>query len=259
MKVSIYIIDAFAKKQFEGNPAAVCPLDKWLPDVVMQNIASENNLSETAFFVPSNNVFHIRWFTPTKEVDLCGHATLASAYVIFNHLKHRSTEVLFESKSGTLKARQNNEWLELDFPILTPLACETPNEFIDAFSKTPTECFKSMDYMLIFDDEEYVKRVSPDLSLLKNISGRGVIITASSNKYDFVNRFFTPKYGLGEDPVTGSAFTQLVPYWSNRLNKNKLVAKQVSKRGGELRCELAGGRVKISGMAVQYLSGNINV
>lgn len=259
MKITIYIIDAFAKKQFTGNSAAVCPLKKWLPDSVMQSIALENNLSETAFFVPTSNGYHIRWFTPAKEVELCGHATLASAYVIFNHLNHNFNEIVFESKSGELKASQNNEWIELDFPVLIPFACETPDEFIEAFGLKPKECFKAMDYMLVFDDEEYIKRVNPNLSLLKSISGRGVIITAISKKYDFVNRFFTPKYGIGEDPVTGSAFTQLTPYWSSRLNKKKLFAKQVSKRGGEVKCEIMGDRVKISGTAVEYSIGRINI
>jgi len=259
MKLKMYQVDAFASQPFEGNPAAVCPLNTWLPDETMQAIASENNLSETVFFVPREGGFSIRWFTPTVEVNLCGHATLASAYVLFHELEYKEGNIVFFSRSGELVVKRVGEWLELDFPLQTPLACPVPQAITDAFQVKPLTCLKAEDYLVVFEQASDVIQANPDLTCLKELDLRGVIITAKSDSYDFVSRFFAPNYGIDEDPVTGSAFTQLIPYWSEQLGKSKLSAKQVSKRGGEVLCELVGQRVKISGKAVKYLEGTIDI
>lgn len=259
MKLPIYQVDAFAKKAFEGNPAAICPLNEWLPDETLRSIAAENNLSETAFFIATDNGFHIRWFTPTVEVDLCGHATLAAAFVIFNELNYSQDKIIFESKSGPLIIERNDNLLIMDFPAQPPEACDLPAEIEKALTLKPKSVLKADDYIIVVEDENDVLNEKPDLSLLKNIDLRGVIITAISSDYDFVSRFFAPKYGIDEDPVTGSAHTQLVPYWSKQLNKKNLHAKQVSSRGGELYCENLGDRVSISGYAVKYLQGEITI
>ena len=259
MQLPIFQIDAFADKIFAGNPAAICPLDTWLPDSLMQTIAQENNLSETAFFVPTQEGFHIRWFTPTTEVDLCGHATLASAYVLFNILKYEKKSIVFDSKSGTLNVSRDNEWFVLDFPAKIPVPCVTPKIIIKAFSKSPIECLQADDYLVVFENEKDVLSVVPDIEQLKKLDLRGVIITATSNQYDFVSRFFAPNYGIVEDPVTGSAHTQLIPYWAQKLDKTQLLAKQTSSRGGILRCELKGKQVTIAGQAVKYLEGTIEI
>lgn len=259
MKLPLYQIDAFANKSFEGNPAAICPLDEWLSDELMQSISAENNLSETAFFIKTNDGYHIRWFTPTHEVDLCGHATLASAYVIFNILKYEEKEILFESKSGVLSVKKNNDWLEMDFPSQAPIQCPMPEKILNAFDEKPIECLKSEDYIVVFENEESILNAKPDLLHLSGLDLRGVVITAKSKKYDFVTRFFAPNYGINEDPVTGSAFTQLIPYWSHKLNKQSLIAKQISKRSGEVRCMDSGERVKISGKAAKYMTATIEV
>ena len=259
MKLKIYQIDAFANKSFEGNPAAVIPLDDWLSDELMQTIAAENNLSETAYFVQEDNGYRIRWFTPVHEVDLCGHATLASSFVIFNIFGYEKKEILFKSKSGELRVKRKQEWFEMDFPSQPPVKCEIPKEILGAFSDIPIECLKSQDYIVVFASEQQVSDASPNYALLSELDLRGVIITAESKEYDFVSRCFAPKYGINEDPVTGSAFTQLMPYWSERKNKNKLFAKQISKRGGEVRCENLGERILISGKAVKYMEGTIEI
>lgn len=259
MKLNLYQIDAFAKNLFEGNPAGICPLNKWLEDNIMQKIANENNLSETAFFVEENNKFHIRWFTPSNEVDMCGHATLASAYVIFEILNYKKNEIIFNSKSGILKVTKDNDKFKMNFPIQEIIKCNIPNNIIKAFETKPIECYKSMDYILIFENEEDIVNAKPNLELLKDIDARGIIITSKSKKYDFVSRFFAPKYGVNEDPVTGSAFTQLIPYWNTVLNKNIFIAKQVSQRGGEVFCKLKNDRVEISGYAKKYLEGVIEL
>jgi PhzF family phenazine biosynthesis protein len=217
MELPIYHIDAFTSELFEGNPAAVCPLDKWLPDELMQLIASENNLSETAFFVPTENGFHIRWFTPTSEVDLCGHATLATAFVIFNILNYDQNIIEFESKSGLLKVIKDDDNLILNFPAQPPTPCDIPQEIINALNITPIECLKSEDFIAVLNDESDVQIVEPNFEELKKLGLRGVIITAQSNKYDFVARCFYPALGINEDPVTGSAYTQLAPYWATKL------------------------------------------
>lgn len=259
MKLSLYQIDAFANKPFEGNPAAICSLDEWLSDDLMQSIATENNLSETAFFVKTNKGYSIRWFTPVHEVDLCGHATLASAYVIFNILKYEEDEILFESKSGLLKVKKNKDWLEMNFPSQPPIKCPVPKQLLEAFDEDPIECLRSEDYVLVFKNEESILNANPNMSLLSELDLRGVVITSTSESYDFISRFFAPKYGINEDPVTGSSFTQLIPYWSKKLDKQTLNAKQVSKRGGEVGCTYLNERVKISGRAIKYMDAVIEI
>ncbi|MFT5422189.1 MAG: PhzF family phenazine biosynthesis protein [Candidatus Endobugula sp.] len=259
MKLTIYQIDAFAEKPFEGNPAAVVPLDAWLPYQTMQLIAEENNLSETAFFIPTKHGFHIRWFTPKKEVQLCGHATLASAYVLFNILHYKQHSLIFESLSGTLSVSKNNEWFTLNFPAQPPSTCDTPIMLSKGLGKQPLECLKHEDFLAVFEHEEDVLTMTPDHKLLEQLDLRGVIVTAPSSEYDFIVRFFAPKYGIDEDPVTGSAYTQLIPYWSNKLGKRKLNAKQVSVRGGNVFCELIDDRVLITGGAVKYMQGTIEI
>ena len=259
MKLNIYQIDAFANKTLEGNPAAIIPLEEWLSDELMQAIAAENNLSETAYFVQTSSGFDIRWFTPVQEVNLCGHATLASSYIIFNILEYEKEEILFESKSGTLSVKQNDEWLEMNFPSQSPVECKIPQQIIGAFSEAPIECLKSEDYIVVFENEQQIINANPDFSLLSELNLRGVVITSRSEKYDFVSRCFAPKYGINEDPVTGSSFTQLMPYWSKKMNKINMNAKQVSKRGGEVKCVYLGDRVLISGKAAKYMSGTIEI
>jgi PhzF family phenazine biosynthesis protein len=259
MELNLYQIDAFASRPFEGNPAAVCPIDEWLPDEIMQAIAEENNLSETAFFIPTGDGFHIRWFTPTSEVDLCGHATLASAYVLFNILGYKGDKVVFDSRSGVLTVTKDDEWLVMDFPVQPPVLCEIPQEIVKAFDEAPLECLKSEDYMVVFEREMDIETANPDFEQLKKLDLRGVIITAKSSGYDFITRFFAPKYGVPEDPVTGSAYTQLAPYWASKLGKKRFNVKQVSIRGGELSCEIVDDRVLISGKAIKYLEGKIKI
>ncbi len=259
MKLSVYQIDAFAKQAFEGNPAAICPLPFWLPDGVMQLIAEENNLSETAFFIETDSGFHIRWFTPTTEVDLCGHATLAAAYVLFHCLDYKRDQIEFDSRSGLLHVSRDEELLVLDFPAQAAAPCETPEEILHAFGVEPVECLKGEDYIVVFELEDDVLSAEPKLEFLRELDGRGVVITSLSEHYDFVSRFFAPNFGIDEDPVTGSSFTQLAPYWSQRLGRSKLYAKQLSSRGGEVICELKGERVSIAGKAVKYLQGVIDI
>jgi PhzF family phenazine biosynthesis protein len=259
MEISLYQIDAFTSELFKGNPAAVCPLYEWLPDEIMQSIAAENNLSETAFFIPTDKGFHIRWFTPVSEVDLCGHATLATAYVLYNILGYEKEKIVFDSRSGMLAVTRDNEWLVMDFPAQPPVPCDVPEEIVQAFNTIPIECLKSEDLIVVFEHESDVESANPDFELLKKLDLRGVAITAKSTQYDFVARFFAPKYGIPEDPVTGSAYTQLAPYWASKTGSKKFSVKQMSSRGGELRCEFAGDRVFISGKAVKYLEGKIKI
>lgn len=259
MEISLYQIDAFASKLFEGNPAAVCPLDEWLPDEIMQSIAEENNLSETAFFVPKGNGFHIRWFTPKCEVDLCGHATLAASYVLFDILGYNKAKIEFDSKSGILVVRKDDESIIMDFPAQPPVLCEIPKEILKAFDISPIECLKSEDFIIVFEREIDIETAKPDFEQLKKLDLRGVIITAKSSRYDFVARFFAPKYGVPEDPVTGSAYTQLAPYWTTKIGSKLFRVKQVSSRGGELSCKVIDDRVFISGKAIKYLEGKIKI
>ncbi len=259
MKIPIYQIDAFAEKIFQGNPAAICPLKEWLPDEIMQSIAEENNLSETAFFVPTEKGFHIRWFTPVTEVNLCGHATLAAAYVLFDCLGYPHETIVFESRSGLLNVVKKKAWLVMDFPIRSPSLCDTPAEIEEAFDAKPIECLKADDYIVVFENESDVLMADPAPECLKKLDLRGVVITSKSSQYDFIARFFAPKYGIVEDPVTGSAYTQLAPYWSEKMGQSKFRGKQVSRRGGELRCEVVDGRINIYGKATKYLQGEIEL
>jgi PhzF family phenazine biosynthesis protein len=264
MKINIFQIDAFTDKLFGGNPAAVCPLDHWLEDDVLQNIAIENNLAETAFFVLlANNHFHLRWFTPEIEMDLCGHATLASAFVIFEEMKYPHDEIIFETQSGLLKVKKINDYLELDFPSRPPIKSDLPNTISQGLNIQPIEVWKARDYLLIYDSEEDVKNIVPNIAIINqiNIDPGGIIITAKGDAkdVDFVSRFFTPQAAIFEDPVTGSAHCTLIPFWAERLNKTKLHALQISKREGELFCTLNKDSVKIRGKAVKYLQGTIEL
>ena len=257
MNLRQYHIDAFATRPFTGNPAAVCPLNDWLDDALLQAIAEENNLSETAFFVPTAKGFRLRWFKPLREVDLCGHATLAAAHVLFEILGYAESVITFETRSGELCVRRKEGVLELDFPALDLISCPAPQALIDGLGQRPLEVLSATDYLAVFDSEETVRSLNPDSSLLKQLDLRGVIVTAPSNDVDFVSRFFAPKYGIPEDPVTGSAHCALAPYWSKRLNKTTFRARQVSKRGGELSCKLLDGRTLISGAAVTVMESTL--
>lgn len=248
-------MDAFSDSLFSGNPAAVCPLDEWLPDELMQQIASENNLAETAFFVRQEDGYQIRWFTPLVEVDLCGHATLASAHVLFNHLNFPGDRIRFDSKSGPLYVSRSQEMITLDFPVAAFDRTGPPDGLSDALGVKITEVYQSTDYLVLLNSEDEVRDAHPDFSRLALIPARGIIITAPGESADFVSRFFAPAVGINEDPVTGSAHTFLVPFWSQRLGKTELTAKQISARGGVLYCKLRGDRVEISGRAVTYLEG----
>lgn len=259
MELKIYQIDAFTKDLFAGNPAAVCPMDTWLDDKLMQAIAAENNLSETAFFVPEGNGFNIRWFTPAAEVDLCGHATLASAFVLYECLGYSGDKVEFISRSGLLTVSRKDVLYTLDFPAQPPIGCSIPKAILEAFDIRPCQCLKSEDYIVLFEDEEDIQAAKPDLEQLKKMDLRGVIISAPSSHYDFVARFFAPKFGIPEDPVTGSAYTQLAPYWAKRLGKRRLQARQLSRRGGDVICSVEGNRVLISGHAVKVLEGILTI
>lgn len=260
MKLKLYQVDAFTDKTFEGNPAAVCPLTEWLPDEVMQNIALENNLSETAFYVKKENGYELRWFTPTIEVDLCGHATLATAHVLFNHENHIGDEISFHSpRSGKLTVKRNKHSLTLNFPADSLQKINWPAELHQAFNYIPVEAYQGKtDYLLVFKNEEEIKNLKPNLSEIARWKVRGVIVTAKGNEADFVSRFFAPQVGVDEDPVTGSAHTSLTPYWSEKLGKKEMNAIQLSARKGTLTCLLEGTRVHISGKAVTYLIGEIN-
>ncbi|MGW8314368.1 MAG: PhzF family phenazine biosynthesis protein [Bacteroidales bacterium] len=261
MKLEIYQVDAFASEVFRGNPAAVCMLPGWMPDGLMQQIASENNLSETAFVVPAERKFGIRWFTPVMEVDLCGHATLASAHVLFFHHGISGKRIEFDSpRSGLLAVEREGEMLTLDFPADHIEEVEHPDVWRRAMGTTPLQVFRGRsDYLLLYDGQEVIAEMKPDLGTLKELGGRGVIITARGSGTDFVSRFFAPGAGIDEDPVTGSAHTTLAVYWSKVLEKSTMSARQLSERGGELRCEVRGDRVRISGRAVTYLTGEIEV
>lgn len=260
MKLQIFQGDAFASSLFKGNPAAVVPLTEWLNDETMQQIAAENNLSETAFFIPEGDHFHIRWFTPKTEVKLCGHATLATAHILFNELDFCGEQIEFNSQSGILTVKKIGDKLQLDFPADFVHAVDAVPVFAEAFGVHPLATFKGRtDYLLLFDSEETIRKFQPDISLLLTTNARGIIVTAKGNEVDFVSRFFAPAVGVNEDPVTGSAHTNLIPFWSKRLNKTELTALQLSERGGELWCTLAGDRVLIAGKAVTYLRGEIEI
>lgn len=266
MKLRMFQIDAFTSDVFAGNPAAVCPLEDWLDASRMQAIAAENNLSETAFFVPTKEGYDLRWFTPTTEVELCGHATLASGYVIFNYLEDASRTIRFSTRSGPLTVEQQNGLLSMNFPMRKPEPCITPSlELVRGLGRAPEqflsygESENSGYYVAVFQTEDEVRRLIPDVSVLAQLGGMIVIVTAPGNKVDFVSRCFAPSFGIDEDPVTGSTHCVLAPYWGDRLGKERFHAQQVSTRGGEIFCELLGNRVSIAGNAVCYLEGTIDI
>jgi PhzF family phenazine biosynthesis protein len=260
MKIPLYHIDAFAKRPFEGNPAAICPLDAWLPDGTLQSIAAEHNLSETAFYVARGDEYELRWFTPAVEVDLCGHATLASAYVILTVRREQpGPRVTFHSKSGPLVVERDGDLYALDFPSRSPQPCAVPPTLSRALGAEPESVLAARDYLCVFRSEQDVMALKPDMETLAALDRFAVIATAPGSNCDFVSRFFAPSKGVPEDPVTGSAHCTLIPYWAARLGKTKLFARQCSRRGGELWCELREERVRIAGRAVKYSEGVIEL
>jgi predicted PhzF superfamily epimerase YddE/YHI9 len=259
MRLKYFQVSAFASGLGSGNPAGVCPLDSWLPDQALRNIAAENNLSETAFFVAQPEGFQLRWFTPEVEIDLCGHATLAAGHVLFAELGFASEKIRFSTRSGDLSVVRVGDLLELDFPSRPPLPCSAPDALCRALGATPRETFKSRDYLVVFDQPEQVAALRPDFPALKELDALGIIATAPGGAGDFVSRFFAPAAGVNEDPVTGSAHCTLIPFWAGRLGKSRLVARQISARGGELFCELRGDRVGIAGRCFTYLRGELEV
>ena len=259
MKFDVYFVDAFADKAFEGNPAAVIFTDI-NDEKLMQKIASENNLSETAFVNISEDINHIRWFSPLKEVDLCGHATLASGFVYFNFINKDENEISFMSASGKLSVRKKGDLYELNFPKDNIKKINLIDQVEDSIGVKPTETYiGDINLFALLDSEDILKALTPNFNKLINLEGQGLIVSSKSNEYDFVSRYFCPKYGINEDPVTGSAHTTLVPYWSERLNSSELVAKQVSERGGVLYCKNKDTRVLIAGKAVLYMKGKIEL
>jgi PhzF family phenazine biosynthesis protein len=259
MQIKQYQVDAFASRPFEGNPAAVCVLERWLADDVLQAIAEENNLSETAFFVPCDTGFELRWFTPTTEVDLCGHATLATAHVIFDQLGYSKPAIRFHTRSGELQVKKHANMLQMDFPAQTPVPCEIPDALVRGLGVRPAQLLRSDDYLAVFDNEQDIRALHPDFASLSQLDLRGVIVTAPGSDVDFVSRFFAPRVGVPEDPVTGSAHCTLAPYWADRLGRSVLHARQLSRRAGNLTCELRGERVLISGSAVTFMQGVIEI
>ena len=256
--MKIYQVDAFTDHIFGGNPAAVCPLDSWIPDEKMQLIAMENNLSETAFFVQEAETFHIRWFTPEIEIDLCGHATLASAHVIFNHLDYPRDKIHFQYGGGKLSVVKLENRLSMDFPSVPSQEIDIPEILVQGLGIAPRACYKARDLMAVFESEEDIASLKPDFNALAKLDALGIIATAPGENVDFVSRFFAPGAGVIEDPVTGSAHCMLIPYWANRLSKAKLDAVQLSNRVGKLSCEHKGDRVAIAGKAVTYMIGDIH-
>lgn len=261
LDIPFYWVDAFADRVFAGNPAAVCPMETWPADSVMQSIAFENNLAETAYFTPlGGNRFHLRWFTPALEIDLCGHATVASAWVIMNRIQPGLTEVAFETRSGELRVRRDGESYELDFPSRPPRRIQPPAGLASALGSEPEECWVgARDLMVVYDNEPKVRALAPDFGKLLGVDAFAVIATAPGKDHDFVSRFFAPKAGINEDPVTGSAHCTLTPFWAGRLGKSVLRARQISQRGGELLCTLRGERVGIAGSAALYATGTFHL
>ena len=256
--IPIQQVAAFANAPFEGNPAAICTLDAWLPDALMQAIAAEINLSETAFVVEADGCYRIRWFTPSCEVDLCGHATLGAAYVLFQQ-DHESDQIQFDSNSGELVVERQGERLTLNFPIQRAKPCDPPEGIRNALGVTPLACLLGEDLIAVVADESTVQGLTPDLGVVASLPGRGLIVTAQGHEVDFVSRFFAPGIGIDEDPVTGSAHCSLIPYWAERLGRSTLDAQQLSKRRGSLHCQLAGERVRITGRVMPFLNGFIHL
>ncbi len=258
MRLKLFHIDAFTSRVFRGNPAAVCPLEKWPDEALMQAIAAENNLSETAFFAPDGEEFRIRWFTPTTEIDLCGHATLASAWVLYEERGYKGERIVFRSRTDRLEVTRERDRMVLNFPARPPKKVDAPTGLGVGLGLKPKAVLAARDYLCLFESEQQVRDLKPDFAALKNLD-RMVIVTARGKDCDFVSRFFAPGHGVDEDPVTGSAHCTLVPYWAHELGKKKLHAVQVSRRGGELFCEHVKDRVKMAGQAVKYLEGIIEV
>ena len=260
IEIPIYIIDAFTDKRFSGNPAAVCPLSEWLEDDVLQSIASENNLSETAFFVKDKDIYNLRWFTPEVEVSICGHATLASAHVIFEHLNYEGSEIVFETKSGRLAVKKKKDVLLMDFPTIDTSPIEIPETLIQSLGAKPKEVLLgSWLYLAVFENESEIKTLTPDFSLMAKLNKAVVVTAKGNNSADFVSRCFSPDVGIPEDPVTGASHCALVPYWAGKLKKTHFHALQLSKRGGELYCEYLDDRVIIGGKAVTFSIGRITL
>ncbi|MBL8470287.1 MAG: PhzF family phenazine biosynthesis protein [Rhodocyclaceae bacterium] len=255
----MFQVDAFTDRVFGGNPAAVVLLDGWLPDPVLASIAAENNLAETAFLIPGSDEIPLRWFTPAVEVDLCGHATLAAAYVLFRHYQSAAKDITFSTMSGKLLVKRNGDRLTLDFPVRAGVPIAIPDDLVSALGARPKEVFRARDLLAVFDCEADVRSLQPDFARLAALDTFAVIVSAPGKDVDFVSRFFAPAAGVAEDPVTGSAHCTLAPYWAARLGKSNLTARQLSARGGELACQLAGKRVLISGRAVEYLRGEIDI
>lgn len=260
MKIPYYQVDVFTNSVFSGNPAGVCLLDEWIDKSILQNIAAENNLSETAFLVKKGRQFEIKWFTPTVEVDLCGHATLASAFVIFNYIDKSRKKITFISNSGIIKVVHFNGILAIEFPSRIAKTCNIPISLLKGLKKKPKEVLYSIqDYLVVFRSESEIRELEPDMSEFKKLDSFGIIVTSVGDNSDFVSRFFAPNAGVDEDPATGAAHTILIPYWASRLGKTNLHAYQISKRGGELYCEDCGDKVHIAGRAVIFLIGTIEI
>jgi PhzF family phenazine biosynthesis protein len=259
MRLPIYQIDAFSARVFGGNPAAIVPLNSWLPAETMQAIAAENNLAETAFFVREGAHYGLRWFTPTVEMDLCGHATLASAHLLFAKLAHDGPQVDFMTRSGKLSVTRDGDVLALELPARPPEPCARPASLDKALGKAPEAVLGARDYLCVYEREADVRALAPNMEQVAALDRFAVIVTAPGESCDFVSRFFAPGAGVAEDPVTGSAHCTLIPYWSKRLAKTKMIARQLSARGGELFCEDRGERVVVAGKAVLYLEGAIHV
>jgi len=262
LKLSIYQVDAFSDRVFGGNPAAVCPLDRWPGDELLQAIAAENNLAETAFYVRGSDGYDLRWFTPTTEVDLCGHATLATGFVLLDVLgtgHGRDETIRFSTRGGALEVARAGEGLVLTLPAHPPAPCDPPPQLLEGLARPPVEVLAAANYLAVYDDEEEILEIRPDFARLAECHPRGVIVTAPGRDVDFVSRFFAPSFGIPEDPVTGSAHSTLTPYWAARLGKLRLRARQVSARRGELVCELLGDRVALEGRCALYLEGTIEI
>ncbi|WP_299080620.1 PhzF family phenazine biosynthesis protein [uncultured Paraglaciecola sp.] len=259
MDIKIYQVDAFASKVFEGNPAAVCPLDSWLCDDILQKIAQENNLSETAFFVPNGQGFHLRWFTPKEEVELCGHATLAAAHVLFQHLNFTHNTIEFMTLSGKLAVSRVASGYSMSFPASVATPLEPSVLLQQGLGVTPKQVLKAFDYIVVLENEAQVKTITPDYSKLQQLDLRGVVVTAPGDEVDFVSRCFFPKLDVNEDPVTGSAHCELAPFWAKMFNRTNLVGKQLSQRTGIVNCQVQDKRVILLGQAVDYMTGTITI
>jgi PhzF family phenazine biosynthesis protein len=260
LKIPVYHIDAFAGAVFSGNPAGVCPLDRWLDDETLQLIANENNLPVTAFLVERDDHYELRWFTPTVELNLCGHATVAAAVVLFNFMQTSKESVVFKARSGVFQVVRNGDLVDMDFPLYEAAPCSTtPLDLVRALGREPKEILEGQSYLAVYEDEEDIRAIAPDMQLLKEVDCLGAIVTAVGKGSDFVSRYFVPRIGIPEDSATGSSHCTLAPYWSKRLGKRKLHALQLSQRGGELWCEVLDDKVRISARAVRYAEGFLYV